>query len=275
MISDPSQNGGADARHAFLSAMLYQDWEQPGGVIEFSEELTLDDVAGATHFQNVRTILRALVENDGTPATATGCFNRAFAVRMLEEMRIPNLSRESMHRMCKVINEADVPDLNLLRAVCEFGGLISRRRKRLRATRRGREYLADEHAGRLFRHLFMTVFQTLDLRDLFPLRDVPGIQRTLAVTLWRLDSVAREWVPVRGLAEQLLLPRVLDELRATKYPHDTDEWIFGGYVIEPLADFGLIEVRERASQWPGIMEKDSIRLSALWRRFVRFSPAGK
>ncbi|MEO8351940.1 MAG: hypothetical protein ABI680_09425 [Chthoniobacteraceae bacterium] len=275
MISDPSQNGGADDRRAFLSALIYQDWQQPGGVIEFSEDLTLGDVADATHFQNVRTILRALVEDDGTPATATGCFNRAFSARMFEELCIPNLDRESMRRMCKVINEADVPDLNLLRAVCEFGGLISRRKKRLRATRRGRQHLADDHAGRLFRDLFMMVFRKLDLRDLFPLRAVPGIQQTLAVILWRLDSVARDWVPFRGLAEQVLLPRVLDELRATKYPHDTDEWIFGGYVIEPLADFGLIEVRERATQWPGIMEKDSIQLTALWRRFVRFSPTGK
>ena len=273
MIFDPAQNGGSGEQHNFLHKLLAQDWEQPGGPIEFTPELVLDDLAGAAHFQNVRALLQALAEDDGTLATVTGCFNRAFATRMLGEFHIPDISRESVRRVCKVINEADVPDLHVLRVVCELGGLISRRQKRLRATRRGRELLAADRAGHLFRHLFLTFFRKLDLRYVFHLRDVPGIQRTLAVILWRLDIVAREWTPVHGLAEKVLLPRVLEELRATKYPHDTDEWILSGYVLDPLADFGLIEKRERPTKWPGITETDSIRLTALWRRFVQFSPA--
>ncbi len=128
MIFDPAQNGGSGEQHNFLHKLLAQDWEQPGGAIEFTPELVLDDLVGAAHFQNVRALLRALAEDDGTLATVTGCFNRAFATRMLGEFHLPEISRESVRRMCKVINEADVPDLHVLRVVCELGGLIARRK---------------------------------------------------------------------------------------------------------------------------------------------------
>jgi hypothetical protein len=274
MIFDPSQSSGSREPHPFFVALMTKDWEQPGGPFEFNTDLTLAELAGASHFHNVRSILRALAAADGAPATATGCFNRAFAVQMLAEFQMPEKHRKSMRRVCKVINESDVPDLQMLRALCEVAGLIALRQKRFRLTRRGREHLADDLAGALYRRLFLTLFRKLDLRSLFPLRNVPGIQHTLAVTLWRLDAVARDWTPIDRLAALVLLPRVLDELRATKYPHDTDEWILNGYVLDPLCDFGLIEKRERPTRWPGLTETDSIRLTALWQRFVRFSPQG-
>ena len=271
MIFDPSQSGGLGELHTFLRDLLINDWDQPGGAFELSADVTLADIADARHFQNVRIILDALVAEDGTAATVAGAFNRAFSTRMLEQLHIGSVSRESIRRVCKVINESDVPDLHTLRVVCELGGLIARRKNRLRVTHRGQEHLAADHAGSLYRHLFLTFFRTLDLRYIFPLREVPGIQQTLAIILWRLDTVARDWTPVRGLASEVLLPRLLDELRATKYPFDTDEWILAGYVLDPLLDFGLIEKRERRGEWPGLNDTDSIRLTALWHRFLRFS----
>jgi hypothetical protein len=99
---------------------------------------------------------------------------------------------------------------------------------------------------------------------------VPGIQETMAVVLWRLDTVARDWVSVRGLAPQLLLPGVLAQLhQAMTSTYDTEEWILAGYVLKPLSDLGLLE-RRKASKWPGITEKDTIRVTALWRKFISF-----
>ena len=270
MIFDPSAQSGAGDPRQFILQLIAADWEQPDGPLQLRADLTLAELEGAAHFHNARTILRALVEEDGAAATATGCFNRAFATRLFGEMRMSQMIRESTQRYCKVINEADVRDLTILRTVCEFGALVAKRRKRFRATRRARDLLSDARAGELYRHLCLTFFRKLDLRCVFHFRDVPTIQQTLAVILWRLDAVARDWTPMSKLAGRTLLLPVLEELRATKYPHDTDAWILAGYVINPLHDFGLIERRGK-SDWPGIEEKHEIRLSPLWRRFIRFS----
>jgi len=61
--------------------------------------------------------------------------------------------------------------------------------------------------------LFLAYFRRFDLHYDFHLRDVPGIQQTIAVIFWRLDTVARDWKPVRGLTPEILLPGVLNQLR--------------------------------------------------------------
>ena len=45
----------------------------------------------------------------------------------------------------------------------------------------------------------------------------------------------------------------------------------GGYVLRPLLDVGLLE-RKSPSEWPGVTEKDEIRTTALWRKFIHFEP---
>jgi hypothetical protein len=63
---------------------------------------------------------------------------------------------------------------------------------------------------------------------------------------------------------------VLEELHtAMAFPHDTEEWILSGYVLEPLLDLGLVE-RASPSEWPRLTDKDKVRVSALWLKFVHF-----
>ena len=49
------------------------------------------------------------------------------------------------------------------------------------------------------------------------------------------------------------------------------EFILAGNVLEPLLDFGLLE-RQTKSDWPGLDDKEAIRLTALWTRFLHFAP---
>jgi hypothetical protein len=56
--------------------------------------------------------------------------------------------------------------------------------------------------------------------------------------------------------------------------YDKEEWIFSGYVLEPLRDFGLIEKRSK-SRWPLITERDSVHVTPLWKKFILFTPYGK
>jgi hypothetical protein len=99
---------------------------------------------------------------------------------------------------------------------------------------------------------------------------VPGIQETMAVILWRLDSVAQDWTPVRGLGPHILMRGVHNQLCASMtYPMDTEEWILAGYILKPLFSLGLVE-RRKSSEWPDVTEEDVIRTTALWRKFIEF-----
>jgi hypothetical protein len=67
----------------------------------------------------------------------------------------------------------------------------------------------------------------------------------------------------------LILP-VYEQLRAAQtYPMDTDAWILAGYALNPLLDLGLIE-KQKAGDWPGIGDKDHIRVTELFQRFISF-----
>jgi hypothetical protein len=211
-----------------------------------------------------------LAEQDGALRTATGNLNRAFVREMFDRLKVPPPYHKSVRLVCKVLNEQDVWPLHIVRVVCECGGLVTRRKKRFQLTKAGRALLPDDRAGALFRSLFLAYFRQFDLHYDFHLRHVPGIQETMAVILWRLDSVVREWRLVRGLAPQILLPGVLKKLQqAMSYQYDTEEWILAGYVLEPLLRLGLLE-RQYRGEWPNVTEKDNVRVTALWRKFIGF-----
>ena len=270
MIQFAPEPGGREAFDAFLRNLLVADWNSATGPMRFCSSLTLSDLADAAFFQNTRLLLTALAAENGTPATASGNLNRVFVRQMFDRVILPKPFRETTLQVCKVINEQDVWPLHLVRVVSECGSLVARRKKRFQLTHAGRDLLPVGQAGVLFRKLFLAYFRKFDLRYNFHLRDVPGIQETMAVILWRLDSVARDWTPVRGLASQVLLPGVLNQLHAAMtFPRDTEGWILDGYVLKPLLNLGLLE-RAPRSEWPSVTARDRIRLSPLWRKFISF-----
>ena len=264
----PEPSDAKAAFYAFMGMLLRADWTGSDGALRFTAELTLEDLAGSDFFINTRIFLTALADT-GADTTATGNLNRVFVGKMFESMKFSQEYRETTRAVCKVINELDLWTLHLARVVSECAGLVARRKKRFVITKAGLALLAGEQAGALFQKLFITYFRRFDLHYDFRLREVPGIQETMAVILWRLDVVARDWRAVRDLAGEILLPEVHQRLRAAmSYQYDTEEWILSGYVLDPLEDFGLIERKKRGKY--GNSEKDLIRTTKLWRKFIRF-----
>ncbi len=103
------------------------------------------------------------------------------------------------------------------------------------------------------------------------MRDVPGIQQTISVVLWRLDELVEKNFPVRGLAVQVLLPGVMNQLRrAMTSEYDREDQIFAGYVLNPLRRLGLLETKGRG-EWPCVEVEDVIRTTPLWRKFIQFT----
>ena len=233
--------------------------------------LSSADLQNAAFLQNTRQFFLALEERGHAAATASGNLNRVFVGHMLDRLEMSPVQRENILRFNKVLNEQDLWVLHLSRVVSETAGLVARRSKLFKLTRQGAALLAEDRAGELYHTMFVAYFRKFNLHYDFHLRDVPGIQQSMAAILWRIGDVLEDWRPVQGLAPQILLPRVLEQLReAMVSQYDREEWILSGYVLEPLRDFGLIEKRSE-TDWPTITEKDSIRFTPLWKKFISFT----
>ena len=270
MIQFAAESGGPESFDAFLCDLLVANWTSPEGPFRLSANLSLADLAEAEFFLNARLFLTTLVEEDGAATTATGNLNRLFVGRMFERLKLPSVSRESIRRNCKVLNEHDLWVLHQARLVSECARLVARRKKRFHVTKAGRTLLPDDQAGALYHALFIAYFRRFNL-SYRQLREVPGIQATVAAIFWRLDTVARNWTPVCELAWRILLPGVLHEMHeAMTYPYDTEEWILISYLLNPLLEFGLLETKKEG-EWPNVTEKDDIRVAALWKKFIYFA----
>lgn len=269
MISDAPPPGFLATLENYCRRLCEADWNDPAGPLQLRPDLQPDDLLHADFLQNTRLVLNALLEQKGTPVTATGNLNRAFVGQMLHCLALPALTRESILKINKVTNETDLRALHLVRVVAQTAGFIARRAKRFQVTQLGKKLLPEPCAGELYRQLFIAYFRRFNLNYDFNLRDVPGIQQSIAVILWRLDAIAADWTPVKNLAPQILLPRVLAQMRLVMFRSDEEEWIIAGYVLNPLLDFSLIE-RRRKTDWPGVTSDDFIRTTPLWRKFIHF-----
>jgi hypothetical protein len=110
----------------------------------------------------------------------------------------------------------------------------------------------------------------MDLCYLVQVREIPEIQATLAIILWRLEQVAENWRAVKGMAAQILPPRVMTKMVSEQHgDSDTPDFFVSAYMLCPLHDFGLLE-RRRESEWR-LGEKDTVRVTPLFRRFIRFA----
>jgi hypothetical protein len=262
---------GHEAFDAFIQSLLFADWDSSDSPLRLNAALTAADLADAAFFLNTRLFLAALAEEDGTSATASGNLNRVFVGRMFEQLKLSKLDRDMIEQFNKVTNEEDLRELHLARVVSERAKVVARRKKRFHLTKVGRALISDDQAGALYRALFLAYFRRFDLRYDFQFRDVPSIQPTMALILWRLDTVARTWTPLRGLASEILLPGVFDQMhQAMISEYDTEEWILAGYILNPLLDLGLIETKKRC-EWRRVTEEDDIRITALWRKFITFA----
>lgn len=272
MISDSPQPGFLSRLEGYCRILCEANWQDPNGPLRLNQTMASADLRNAEFYQKTKQFLLAVQEQQGAPVTATGNLSRVFVKLMFDRLPLSPLLRETMLRYNKVINEQDLWALHLSRVVSECGGLVKLRAKRFKLTREGKRLSAEDCAGELYHKLFISYFRKFDLRYGFRLRDVPGIQQSMAVILWRLDEVAHDWRAVKHLAPHILLPRVLKQLHEVMTsPYDKEEWILSGYVLEPLHDFGLIECKKPKGAWK-ISEDDSIRITPLWNQFISFSP---
>jgi len=257
---------------AFIAQLLKADWNAPNSPIQLANDLSLDDVKQVLFFDQVRQFLRLMDENRGAPLTATGNLNRAYVAQMIEKMDWLRRYVEPLKRggLFKVFDEGDVMPLGVIHGVCEYGKLIGKRKNRAFVTTKGRELCDDTQADRLYRLLFLTLFRDFGLDYISGYRETPLVQRTLAVILWRLQMVARDWIAADRLPLEVFLTRVLEQARAVSTMSDMETTILRHEVLEPLVWFGLLESDQTEDEWYRLRAQPRFRKTPLFDRFLTF-----
>lgn len=270
MITEPNPDRELESLKRLCRTLLEADWSRDDGPICFSDRLALGDLAASAFFHNARLLLLTIAEAGTVRATATGNLNRALVAELFPQLQIAPLLRKTYEKHCRVIDESRLRGLHFPRMVAEMAGLLRRRAGNFSVTKAGLALLGDDRAGALYRTLFLTRFQDFNLAYATPHPDQPAVQESLAVTLWRLDDIARGWLSVQDMAKQVFLPAVYGMVEeAALGGYWTPDDVLINLLLVPLWQFGLLR-RRKTDEWPGIERNDSIRLSPLWRKFISF-----
>jgi hypothetical protein len=263
--------------------LLNGDWETTGP-LRLNADLPLPDLLGSAFLKNGRHVLSAAAERNGIRATAAGNLNRQFVATLLDPDAWPGSYVQEVIEHSKVVNEADLWPLHILRVVLEVAGLLTRRADAFRATRGGRELLDDARAGALQARLFRTFFRAFNLAYLsrYGADEADPIQRFVAFCLLRLTTVGSGWHPAHELAPQLLPSdalahdeRPVDPERQPRDQYERDIVAACSYptvryhVLRPLEWFGLLQGRDRPGPLPAFPFQD-VRRTPLFDRFIHF-----
>lgn len=264
-------------RYRFLTARI-GDLEGP---VRLRDDLPAQELEQSTFLTNARLLLAKLNDSPQS-ATVKGNLNRRLVLEMAAEMRMPE-SYRGWQSYIKVTREADVWPLEVLRVVLQLAGLIRKYRGAFQITRKGQALLDEAAAGRLFAHLFRSYFGKFNLGYLDIAEDDPWMQATVPHSLWMIDMLIEDWMDARTLyelilaeqdPERLVMEHELQEAGGPSYWVPRPWRLFERRVLEPLADFGLLETRVDPEMAPDPMRAHSeprqVRKTPLFDRFIEF-----
>jgi hypothetical protein len=266
---DPEMGGLSPEQVMRLS---YTPWGQEGGPIQFNVGLSLADAERSPFFRRARKFLCAVRDAGGVKATSGRNLNRSFVAAMMNAL-LSDEEREDTTSYFKAPNEQDVFPLHVVRVVAEIAGLIRLVKGQFTVPKTKGSLLAPERAGELFRDLFHDYFVKFNLAYLTRYTPEAGaIQSFAGYTLFRLGVIAGDGHPVKDLANQVLLPAVRREVEAEII---NPMFVNTGHLLEsrilkPLIEWGLLEGRYEHSESRHFQTLVSIRVTALYRDFLRF-----
>jgi hypothetical protein len=255
-----------------VARLLDGDWVS-AGALRVVPEVADSELAGARFLQAARLLLRLARDEGALPVTAAGNLTRRSLATLLSRIPWPD-ARPPLGRESGVVNEQDIHLVHLPRVVLGLAGLLVRR-KGFHVTRRGRALLDEHRAGELFTELFRTFFRRLNLAYLDRGPPQPGLQQTIAFSIFQVGRHASNWAGAEPLAERGVLPGV-HEPTGLALPGNVS-WRFATRLLYPLSDFGLLEHR-LVGDGPEWQRTSEFRKTPLFDRVLRFEldpgPAG-
>jgi hypothetical protein len=253
-----------------MSELLAGDWRTTGP-FRVNDALSGDEIGDPDLLHNAVAFLTALRDEGPAKATVSGNLSREFVGRMLPRLRFRAGYLEDVRRMNKVIDEADVGPLEILRHLLELARLVNRRKGFFHLSSTNRAFVQDERRGALLALLFREFFQRLNLAFVDGWGGDEGLQSTIAFTFWKLRTEAVTWALPAHLADVAWLESAKDPVTVSH----TSEADFRASrlrrrVLEPLASFGLLESRDlpAAQRWEHPIE---VRKTPLYDRLLQFA----
>ena len=244
---------------------LMREPSAESGALRLAGDLTDAELERSAIVRNALVLLRAAAQGEGLELTARGYLTRTNVAALREAMDWPGCAFEERRRAGKLLGEAQVGELRLVRALLEEAGCVETAPGgRLRASRRGQALLAGAK-GALYVELFRLAFWRLSL-NLFGTAECGSWpQQQIGMVLWALSTTGDRFQGTRALMVLSVLP---DEA-VSRRPEWVATTLLSWRVLRPLWWFGLVECRVQGED----LADASWRKSALFDRFLYFGTA--
>lgn len=215
--------------------------------LEMSSDLTPEELQGVLALERARHFLSSLEESGKIKATERGNLPRHFVRKLAEhELWQDEYTRELLDTR-KVLNEKDLPAIQIMRRILESAGLIHLNPSKLQLADPAHGITSDHHAGRLYTLLLRAFLDNLHLactrQEMEPW---PELQHAVPHFLCQLKEEPRAWLSPYTLFRRLLPEELMSEMRVND-PADLDEddrlapLCVSCMLLCPLMDFGLLE----------------------------------
>ncbi len=253
-----------------MDSLVYDDWDDPNGIVQLNTGLTLDDLQDSSLLANACTLLNAVLENGGSvKATPAGNLNREFVKRMIDEIIIPPELDKSFFRQEETDDEKDIIPLYLVRILLDMAGLLRKQRGKFIIAKKHEKLAKAEYAGELFARLFRTLFLKFNLAFFSGRPEIRSMQETAAFTLYMLSNYADEWQTSETLAPKVVAEIVFEEVSEVAEDESAERFL-QSEILWPLKSFGLIEFRPIPDETKANSWQFEFRKSPLYDRFLNF-----
>ena len=250
----------------FDSYCRLQRWpEEARPAVLLATDLSEAEAQSSPIFVAMLALLRMAGDEGGAKLTTGGGLTRAVITPIAELCDGPAYDLALIRSVTKVLNEADVWPVELLRHVATELGFVRRRGRSLVLTAKGRTVL-EADGGDLMARLFATVFGRINLGhwDGYPVATWP--QSNIGVIAWSLANAASTWETPARLARFCTVP-VIGVLEAE---HDFAGHAFELRILRILALFGLLEARTDTAPPNRLLPTRHYRKAPLYDRLFSF-----
>lgn len=263
---DGKQAGGLASSQ--IEELLQSDWMNPDTPVYLKDDLPLEELEKSFFFYNARQFLIRLKEDESFPLTRSENLKRKVVRKLVGQSRWPDNYIEYISEYKKTLDETDVWLLHGTRILLELAGLIEQDEDRIRLNEKRLHLLEEANAGELYRLLFSTYFKEMNMSYIGSTIELPHLQYSVPFILYKLQRLAKDWVPVEELLPEILLNSVRLELQ---YEDVEGTGLANDLLYEDLFSslnrFGLLDTRKSADtnehDYP-----DQIRITPLFEKFI-------
>lgn len=269
---DGEQTGGLPPNR--IEEMLTCDWLNPGSPVTLNGDLPLHKLENINFFNNSRQFLLILNEDNAFPLTRSNLMKRKVVRRLIGQTQWDDDYLEEIRRHKKNLDETDVWLLHGIRVLLEMADIVEQVENELRLNTKMLHLLNEENAGQLYRQLFSTYFKDMNLGYLGSTFELPYLQYSIPFILYKLQKLAKKWVPIEELLPDILLFSVALELNFDDdFGNSLATDLLHSDLFAALERFGLLERRKTfsaASNDP-FSFPDELQTTPLFTNFVEFS----